>query len=96
VAAIADASGRAADVGEGAAMLMRRRWYSVRFMALVSRPMRGVGAAGEGALTAHHRVVGTGPFQSQNDPVLALKHEKVCRERCPTAGRAGQARGPED
>lgn len=85
VAAIADAPGRAADVGEGAAgQVVLGAVDGVGAQAHAG----GVGAVGEVALVAHHRVVGAEPPQPWNDPAFELIGEQVRRDR----GAAGRSR----
>ena len=77
----ADAPGRVADVGEGAAG------------QVVLGAVDGVGAqahaggVGAVALVAHHRVVGAEPPQPWTDPAFELIGEQVRRDRA-AAGRS--------
>ena len=94
VAAIARMSpaGRVAGIGEGMARLRRRGWYSVRLTALVpNRMCAGVDAAGDVALVTDRRVVGAGPAQPRNDPVVELIGVQV-RGNGAAAGRTGLTR----
>ena len=87
----ADAPGRVADVGEGAAgQVVLGAVDGVGAQAHVVR----VDATREVALMAQHRVIGTGPSQSRDHSVLELVGEQM-RGHGATSRRTGQARGPE-